>query len=83
MKKSTLIAATLALGAISFGAMAADSVSTSKTASGEYITITGNDTLDGLTNKIAQIAKDDGATGYKVIGATGNDYLTVNAEVYR
>lgn len=83
MKKSTLIAATLALSAVSFGSMAADSVSKSVTSNGEYITITGSDTLDGLTTKIAQIAKDEGAKGYKVIGATGNDYLTVNAEIYR
>ena len=83
MKKSTLIAATLALSAISFGSIAADSVATSHTSGGEYITITGNDTLDGLTTKIAQISKDEGATGYKVIGATGEDYLTVNAEIYR
>ena len=53
MKKSTLIAATLALSAISFGSIAADSVATSHTSTGEYITI------------------------------TGDDYLTVNAEIYR
>ena len=83
MKKSTLIAATLALSAISFGSIAADSVSTSKTASGEYITVTGSDTLDGLTTKIAQIAKEQGATSYKVIGATGDEYLSVSAQIYR
>ncbi|MEQ4924132.1 YdgH/BhsA/McbA-like domain containing protein [Proteus hauseri] len=83
MKKSTLIAATLALSAISFGSIAADSVSTSHTSTGEYITISGSDTLDGLTTKIAQIAKEQGATSYKVIGATGDEYLTVSAQVYR
>ncbi|MBG2875933.1 DUF1471 domain-containing protein [Proteus alimentorum] len=83
MKKSTLIAATLALSAISFGSFASDSVSKSPSANGEYITITGSDTLDGLTTKIAQIAKDEGAKGFKVVGATGDDYLTVNAEIYR
>ena len=82
MKKSTLIAATLALSAISFGSIASDSVSKSPSVNGEYITITGSDTLDGLT-KIAQIAKDEGAKGFKVVGATGDDYLTVNAEIYR
>lgn len=83
MKKSTLIAATLALSAISFGSIASDSVSKSPSVNGEYITITGNDTLDGLTTKIAQIAKDEGAKSFKVVGAIGDDYLTVNAEIYR
>ena len=50
---------------------------------GEYITITGSDTLDGLTAKIAQIAKDEGAKSFKVVGATGDNYLTVDAEIYR
>ncbi|MDM3631967.1 DUF1471 domain-containing protein, partial [Proteus mirabilis] len=30
-----------------------------------------------------QFAKDEGATCYIVIGATGDDYLTVNADIYR
>lgn len=83
MKKSTLIAATLVLSTISFGSFATDSVSKSATAKGEYITITGSDTLDGLTTKIAKIAEDEGAKSFKVIGATGNDYLTVDAVIYR
>ncbi|WP_195496198.1 YdgH/BhsA/McbA-like domain containing protein [Proteus penneri] len=83
MKKSTLIAATLALSAISFGSIASDSVSKSSSMNGEYITITGSDTLDGLTAKIAQIAKDEGVKSFKVVGATGDNYLTVDAEIYR
>lgn len=83
MKKSTLIAATLVLGTISFGAMAADSVSGNQTAAVEYVAVTGNNTLDGLTDQIAEMAKETNAKGYEVIGTTGDNYLTVNAKIYR
>ncbi|MEY0972986.1 multiple stress resistance protein BhsA [Providencia huaxiensis] len=83
MKKSTLFAAALVLGAVSFGSMAAEEVQhTSQPATG-YVSVTGAVSVNDLTAQLAKKADEAGATSFRVISAGGENSMSGTAAIYK
>ncbi|HEP0305220.1 TPA: DUF1471 domain-containing protein [Providencia rettgeri] len=83
MKKSTLFAVALALGAASFGSMAAEEVQhTSQPAAG-YVSVTGAVSVNDLTAQLAKKADEAGATSFRVISAGGENSMNGTAAIYK
>lgn len=83
MKKSTLVAATLALSAISFGSMAAEEVQHSGQPAAGYVSVSGAVSVNDLTEKLAKKADEAGATSFRVISAGGENSMNGVAAIYK
>ncbi|ELX8380373.1 DUF1471 domain-containing protein [Providencia vermicola] len=83
MKKSTLVAATLALSAISFGSMAAEEVQHSSQPAAGYVSVTGAVSVNDLTEKLAKKAEEAGASSFRVISAGGENSMNGVAAIYK
>ena len=75
MKKSTLFAAALALGAASFGSMAAEEV--------QHTSQPGAVSVNDLTAQLAKKADEAGATSFRVISAGGENSMNGTAAIYK
>lgn len=83
MKKSTLVAATLALSAISFGSMAVEEVQHSSQPAAGYVSVTGAVSVNDLTEKLAKKAEEAGASSFRVISAGGENSMNGVAAIYK
>ncbi|MBP6122004.1 MULTISPECIES: YdgH/BhsA/McbA family protein [Providencia] len=83
MKKSTLFAAALALGAVSFGSMAAEEVQHSSQPATGYVSVTGAVSVNDLTAQLAKKADEAGATSFRVISAGGENEMNGVAAIYK
>lgn len=83
MKKSTLVAATLALSAISFGSMAAEEVQHSSQPAAGYVSVSDAVSVNDLTEKLAKKADEAGATSFRVISAGGENSMNGVAAIYK
>ncbi|EKT61188.1 DUF1471 domain-containing protein [Providencia burhodogranariea] len=83
MKKSTLVATVLALGAISFGTMAAEEVQHSNQPAQGYVSVTGAVSVNDLTTQLAKKADEAGATSFRVISAGGENSMNGVAAIYK
>ena len=83
MKKSTLFAAALALGAVSFGSMAVEEVQHSNQPATGYVSVTGAVSVNDLTTQLAKKADEAGATSFRVISASGENEMNGTAAIYK
>ena len=86
MKTIKYAVAAIALSTLSFGAFAAQSVSTAQAGSLNKIGVVSADgatTLDGLEARLAAKAEAAGATGYSITSATGHNKLSGTAVIYK
>ena len=86
MKNIKYAAAAIALTALSFGAFAAEPVTTAQAESMNKIGVVsaqGATTLDGLETKLAAKAEAAGATGYSITSANTNNKLSGTAVIYK
>ncbi|MBW5992915.1 hypothetical protein CF038_09615 [Klebsiella michiganensis] len=86
MKNIKYAAAAIALSALSFGAFAAQPVTSAQAESMNKIGVVsaeGATTLDGLETKLAEKAEAAGATGYSITSANSNNKLSGTAVIYK
>ena len=86
MKTIKYAAAAIALFALSFGAFAAQPVTSAQAESMNKIGVVsaeGATTLDGLEAKLAEKASAAGATGYSITSANTNNKLSGTAVIYK
>nr|WP_278977776.1 DUF1471 domain-containing protein [Providencia alcalifaciens] len=83
MKKLTLFAAALALGAVSFGSMAAEEVRQSSEPAAGYVTVSGAAGVNDLTAQLAKKADEAGAKSFRVISASGENEMSGTAAIYK
>ncbi|MBI6549342.1 multiple stress resistance protein BhsA [Xenorhabdus lircayensis] len=83
MKVVKNIVAILALGAISFGSLAATEVKDTKGDKIGVVSVTGAATLDSLTEELSKKADKAGAAYFRVIFANGQNKLNGVAEIYK
>ncbi|AGN87836.1 DUF1471 family protein YbiJ [Enterobacter sp. R4-368] len=86
MKTIKYAVAAIALSTLSFGAFAAQPVTTAQAENLNKIGVVsaeGATTLDGLEAKLAEKAQAAGATGYSITSATGNNKLSGTAVIYK
>ena len=86
MKNMKFAAAAIALSALSFGAFAAQPVTSAQAESMNKIGVVSADgatTLDGLEAKLAEKAAAAGATGYSITSAVGKDKMSGTAVIYK
>lgn len=86
MKTIKYAVAAVALSALSFGAFAAEPVSSTQAQGMNKIGVVsaeGATTLDGLEAKLAEKAAAAGASGYTITSANGNNKLSGTAVIYK
>ncbi|MDX7990225.1 DUF1471 domain-containing protein [Xenorhabdus sp. Reich] len=83
MKAVKNILAILALGAVSFGSMAATEVQVAKGDKIGVVSVTGAATLDNLTEELSKKADKEGAAYFRVVSAYGQNQLGGVAEIYK
>lgn len=85
MKNVKMTIAALALATVSFSSMAAtlvDSAPANQEKIGVISANSGND-LSSLQRQLNAKANEAGATSYRIIGASGDNYLHGTAELYK
>lgn len=86
MKKINAAAIAITLSAFSWGAFAAQPV-TSAEAQGMHkvgtVSAYGASTLDGMEAQLAEKAAAEGATGYSITSATSNNKISGTAVIYK
>lgn len=86
MKTIKTAAVAIALSALSFGAFAAQPV-TSAEAQGMHkmgsVSVYGATTLDGMEAQVAEKAAAAGASGYSITSATNNNKISGTAIIYK
>ncbi|HDT2075870.1 DUF1471 domain-containing protein [Enterobacter cloacae] len=86
MKTIKYAVAAVALSALSFGAFAAEPVSSTQAQGMNKIGVVsaeGATTLDGLEAKLAEKAAAAGASGYTITSANTNNKLSGTAVIYK
>lgn len=83
MKKSTLFAAALALGAVSLGSMAAEEVRQASEPAVGYVSVSGAASVNDLTAQLAKKADEAGAKSFRVISASGENEMNGTAAIYK
>ena len=86
MKNIKYAAAAIALSALSFGAFAAQPVTSAQPESmnkNGVVSEEGETTRDGLEAKLAEKAEAAGATGYSITSANSNNKLSGTAVIYK
>ncbi|AOM41505.1 multiple stress resistance protein BhsA [Xenorhabdus hominickii] len=83
MKNAKNIVAILALCTVSFGSFAATEVKAAKENKVGVVSVTGEATLDSLTDALSKKADEAGAKYFRVISATGHNNLNGVAEIYK
>ncbi|MDX7986830.1 DUF1471 domain-containing protein [Xenorhabdus sp. 12] len=83
MKVVKSIVAVLALGAVSFGSMAATEVKDAKGDKIGVVSATGAETLDTLTHMLSKKADEAGAKYFRIVAAHGQNNLNGVAEIYK
>ncbi|BDH46583.1 hypothetical protein TUM12370_26270 [Salmonella enterica subsp. enterica serovar Choleraesuis] len=86
MKKSLLFSAVIALGVLSSPAWAATELSNGQTGNLRAygtVSVQGATHLDQLQDELANKAKQEGATGYVITSAGGDNLLHGTATLYR
>lgn len=86
MKTIKTAAIAIALSALSFGAFAAQPVTSSQAENMNKIgtvSVDGASTLDGLEAKLAAKAAEAGASGYSITSANTNNKISGTAVIYK
>ena len=86
MKNIKYAVAAIALSTLSFGAFAAEPVTSTQAQSMNKVGVVSADgasTLDGLEAKLAEKVAAAGASGYSITSAVGKDKMSGTAVIYK
>lgn len=86
MKKLLYFSAVVTLAALPFATMAAQemsNVNTSQLRPAGTVSVTGAANLDDLQTKLGEKAKEEGAKGFVVNSASGNERMFGTATIYK
>ena len=83
MKNMKFAAAAIALSALSFGAFAAQPVTSAQAESMNKIGVVSAEGATTLEAKLAEKAEAAGATGYSITSANSNNKLSGTAVIYK
>ncbi|MDR0217621.1 MAG: DUF1471 domain-containing protein [Enterobacteriaceae bacterium] len=83
MRNTKFVVAALMLSAVSFASSAATEVKQPKGEKMGIVSVTGADTLDGLTEQLSKKADKAGATYFRIVSAAGQNTLHGSAEIYK